>query len=326
VRKAPIKFERDFQKLFRESGHEAGEAKRRPEPLLKKKTVTLAEILSRAWGDLAESPALPDSVSGKSVGDDVCLLLGVADAPVQILPPVSRSHDSTRRIMSELRKLQQHPHPSVDIYPCEENIGFWKVILEGPDSTPYKNGTWLLWVKFPADFPQTPPEIRFETPIFHCNINSHGKICHSIFDRNWSAETTMSTVLECIYGLLLSPDTSDPLDSTHALAFYDDSGGYEAGVIQHTMTHAGSVSRVEWRHAVQAMCLDAPACVEQCRVCLNEIGAILVGEGATGVDAIFTSINRFDFSNASSIVATHQEILLTSCKSRCFMPALLARV
>ena len=43
----------------------------------------------------------------------------------------------------------------------------------------------------------------------------------------------MATVLECIYGLLLSPDVSDPLDSHNALAFYDDSGGYEATIIQH---------------------------------------------------------------------------------------------
>ena len=33
----------------------------------------------------------------------------------------------------------------------------------------------------------------------------------------------MATVLQCIYGLLLSPDVSDPLGSTLALEFYDNS-------------------------------------------------------------------------------------------------------
>ena len=35
-------------------------------------------------------------------------------------------------------------------------------------------------------------------------------------------------LFSCIYGLLLSPDKSDPLDSTLALQSYNDDGGYEA--------------------------------------------------------------------------------------------------
>ena len=50
------------------------------------------------------------------------------------------------------------------------------------------------------------------TPVKHCNINCYGRICHSIFDRNYTVDTNMSTILECIYGLLLNPDVTDPLD------------------------------------------------------------------------------------------------------------------
>ena len=39
-------------------------------------------------------------------------------------------------------------------------------------------------VSFPPEYPLSPPEMRFITPILHCNVNSHGKICHSIFDSN----------------------------------------------------------------------------------------------------------------------------------------------
>ena len=46
--------------------------------------------------------------------------------------------------------------------------------------------------------------MRFVTPIKHCNINSYGRICHSIFDRNWSSDAKFSTLLSCIYGLLVS--------------------------------------------------------------------------------------------------------------------------
>jgi ubiquitin-protein ligase len=66
----------------------------------------------------------------------------------------------------------------------------------------------------------------------------HGKVCPSIFDKNWTPDTGIMTVLQCVYGLLLTPDTTDPLDSTLALAFYDDSGKYEADILMHVKAHA----------------------------------------------------------------------------------------
>ncbi len=53
--------------------------------------------------------------------------------------------------------------------------------------------------------------------VVHCNVNAHGKICHSIFDRNYSSDTAVGTLLEHVYGLLLTPDKDDPLDSSLAL-------------------------------------------------------------------------------------------------------------
>ncbi len=51
-------------------------------------------------------------------------------------------------------------------------------------------------------------------------------------------DTPLATVLECIYGLMLVPDVADPLDSHNALAYYNDSGGYEGEVIQHVQVRA----------------------------------------------------------------------------------------
>ena len=105
------------------------------------------------------------------------------------------------------------------------------------------------------------------TPILHCNVNSHGKICHSIFDRNYNAgagrcraarpgepcrgattyrarpvcglaDTSMATILNCVYGLLLTPDKHDPVDSTLALSANNDSGEYEGSIMAHVALHA----------------------------------------------------------------------------------------
>ena len=38
------------------------------------------------------------------------------------------------------------------------------------------------------------------TPIHHCNINSHGKVCHSVFDRNWTTDLSVHFVLSlCLW-------------------------------------------------------------------------------------------------------------------------------
>jgi len=154
--------------------------------------------------------------------------------------------DRTRRILREMKWLLNNSHPAVDIYPCERDMGFWRLVMEGPEGTPYAGGSWLLYMEFPANYPDQAPEMRFVTPIKHCNINSYGRICHSIFGRNYTPDTTIAVILQCVYGLLLNPDVSDPLDSTLALEFYESSGLYEISIVNHVKRHAKFRDRKEW--------------------------------------------------------------------------------
>jgi len=41
----------------------------------------------------------------------------------------------------------------------------------------------MLYLDMPTAFPAFPPKARFITKILHPNVNPHGRICHSIFDR-----------------------------------------------------------------------------------------------------------------------------------------------
>uniref|UniRef100_A0A673KKG5 UBC core domain-containing protein n=1 Tax=Sinocyclocheilus rhinocerous TaxID=307959 RepID=A0A673KKG5_9TELE len=83
---------------------------------------------------------------------------------------------------------------------------FWRIVMKGPPETPYENGTFELYCQFGHDYPVKPPVVRFYTPIYHCNINSVGRICHNIFDRNYSADVTMREILDAVYGLLILPE------------------------------------------------------------------------------------------------------------------------
>ncbi len=161
------------------------------------------------------------------------------DVPLSTLNP-----KQCQRIAAELRRFS---HPAMDVYLVHDRIDLWKVIVEGPPGTPYAGGTWAVLVHFGANYPQRPPEVRFQTPIRHCNINHAGRVCHSVLARNWSAQTTMQTVFECVYGLLLSPDTNDPLDSHLALLFYQGTGLYETSIAEHTARHAVGTTRQAWK-------------------------------------------------------------------------------
>merc|ERR1711871_910451 len=179
--------------------------------------------------------------TGQAVRSLEGALLGALHQPASAADPQPTTfsvRDGQRRLMREMRTLMETPHPSITVLPGEEDISYWQFVIAGPDGTPYRNGHWVCAIAFPEDYPLRPPEVRFLTPILHCNVNSHGKICHSIFDRNYSADVSVKMILDCVYGLLLTPDKHDPIDSTLALSANNDSGEYEASIMRHVRRFA----------------------------------------------------------------------------------------
>jgi len=55
----------------------------------------------------------------------------------------------------------------------------------GPPGSVYESGTFVLYLDMEEGrYPLFAPQARFVTGIHHPNVNQHGRICHSIFDRN----------------------------------------------------------------------------------------------------------------------------------------------
>merc|ERR1711964_275451 len=77
--------------------------------------------------------------------------------------------------------------------------------------SPYQNGVFFLEIQFPQDYPFKPPKVRFQTKVYHCNINKKGGICLDILKDNWSPALTISKVLLSISSLLTEPNPQDPL-------------------------------------------------------------------------------------------------------------------
>ena len=92
------------------------------------------------------------------------------------------SNTRPARLLSELKNVTANPHPYYEVFVSERNMGFWKVIMQGPPESDYAEGVFLLYLHMEDNYPAFAPKGRFCTPIFHPNINRHGRICHSILD------------------------------------------------------------------------------------------------------------------------------------------------
>ncbi|XP_006822901.1 uncharacterized protein LOC102801018 [Saccoglossus kowalevskii] len=166
-----------------------------------------------------------------------------------------KSTGRLKRILREISAYHKQPHPHVHIFPCEINVALWRILLVGPLDTPYEGGVFSLYVEFPENYPLAPPKVRFLTPIYHCNINAAGRICHSIFDRDYTSRTTFSKIMLCVFGLLITPEPDDPLDSITAEEYITNQTTYYRKAKEYTKTHASK----SLQHHKQALLGNTPA-------------------------------------------------------------------
>ncbi|KAH0538551.1 hypothetical protein FGG08_004884 [Glutinoglossum americanum] len=124
--------------------------------------------------------------------------------------------------LNEISFLRSNEHRYLDAYVNETAMSFWQVAMEGPPSSPYEGGTFVLTVHMTETFPQTPPMVRFVTPILHPNITKHGRVCHAIFAKGWKPSYHIHTVLQYMYDLLKNPETDDAVDELATLKFWTD--------------------------------------------------------------------------------------------------------
>lgn len=118
---------------------------------------------------------------------------------------------ASKRILREMNDLNNNSNSIYKIIPDESNIFNWKSHIKGPEKTPYENGIFILNITFPNDYPFRAPKIKFETPIYHCNINERGFICLDILKDEWSPILTIEKILLSICSLLNDPNPNDPL-------------------------------------------------------------------------------------------------------------------
>uniref|UniRef100_A0A3Q1GT59 Cell division cycle 34 homolog (S. cerevisiae) b n=1 Tax=Acanthochromis polyacanthus TaxID=80966 RepID=A0A3Q1GT59_9TELE len=88
---------------------------------------------------------------------------------------------SQKALMLEMKSLQEEPVEGFKITLVDEaDLYNWEVAIFGPPNTHYEGGYFKARIKFPIDYPYSPPAFRFLTKMWHPNIYENGDVCISI--------------------------------------------------------------------------------------------------------------------------------------------------
>jgi ubiquitin-conjugating enzyme E2 Z len=128
-----------------------------------------------------------------------------------------QKHVSKQTIMRLLKDIKQVKNKSLEengIYyehgGEEQDMLFGKAMIVGPANTPYEYGFYFFELRFPVDYPHSPPVLKFCThdgeTRFNPNLYKNGKVCVSILNtwrgEQWSGCQTISSILLTICSLL----------------------------------------------------------------------------------------------------------------------------
>ena len=112
-------------------------------------------------------------------------------------------------LLRTLKQMKKDPPSNIGCtvgLPDHSDIYTWKCTLVGPEDSPYKGGIFQLYIKFKKNFPMEGPEVIFDTPIYHMNINPVagnqplGHCCVSTVNF-WTPDTSIEDLLTSIFGL-----------------------------------------------------------------------------------------------------------------------------
>lgn len=139
--------------------------------------------------------------------------------------------------------LATDPGPGISAWVVDEaNILNMEASIEGPEGSPFGEGSYRLSVQVPERYPLEPPRVRFVTPIYHPNIDSEGRICLDTLKMQpqgcWSPSININTVLLTIRVLMAQPNAEDGLVPDITEEYKRDINLWKKKALEHTRLNA----------------------------------------------------------------------------------------
>ena len=153
----------------------------------------------------------------------------------KLLVSAHTNTSTARRVFLELRMIREANIPFLSASPVGDSLDKILASIEGPPGTPYEGGVFWISVKIPIF--RAAPLLRFQTKIYHPNIDQRGKICanyeewwtdpelgryvgisttnktnvKSWFSKTGSNHFSLGALLTALCDLLANPNINDPL-------------------------------------------------------------------------------------------------------------------
>jgi len=142
---------------------------------------------------------------------------------------------SAKLLAKELGSLQDEPMEGFRIALVDDNNLYdWHVVIFGPPGTLYQGGYFKALIRFPGDYPYSPPSFKFVTRIWHPNVFENGEVCISILhspgddpqsgelpEERWNPTQNVRTILMSVISLLNEPNTLSPANVDASVMFRD---------------------------------------------------------------------------------------------------------
>ena len=138
--------------------------------------------------------------------------------------PHASNNPAIRLLMQEFQSLQKEANEGFHVKLLrDDNMFEWDVAIFGPPETLYAGGYFRAVMKFPPEYPFSPPSVKFVNKIWHPNIYDNGNVCISILHpssndtrsgelpcERWNPTQNAHSVIMSIISLLSEPNTSSP--------------------------------------------------------------------------------------------------------------------
>lgn len=119
------------------------------------------------------------------------------------------------RLKKELEILSSQLPAGITCCPKDDALNQYEAVISGTPGTPYEGGKFKLTINIPERYPFEPPRARFETQIYHPNIDTAGRICLSVLQMppkgGWKPSLNIKAVILSIQQLMNEPNLDDPL-------------------------------------------------------------------------------------------------------------------
>lgn len=149
------------------------------------------------------------------------------------------------RLNNEYNKILSNPNYLYTIEPNENNFLEWKFLLIGPPDTIFDGGIFKGTIKFPKEYPNRPPEVRFVDGFKHPNIYNNGKVCISILHEGedqfgyedsaerWNPSHSVDSIMISIISMLPDPNLESPANIDVGVLWRDNFQTYKKSIYEH---------------------------------------------------------------------------------------------